>query len=81
MTKVFFLCTVLTGLFGYALTAHANEPEAAADTTVNQSANVSADKKEPVKEDKSTAAKSSSPEFNPTEEISEDLSVPFPVDI
>lgn len=73
VSECLFGCTLLVVMAGSAVANDAADEQAAADTPVAEgsedSAQESAQETEPQKK------------FEPTEEISEDLSIPFPVDI
>lgn len=73
------LCWALLSLSLAAEEPAGKAPQPAASNTAPDSG---ATAKEKTKEKSSpTSGKSSAAEFDPSEEISEDLSVPFPVDI
>lgn len=74
--------------------ANANEPESgkepgkASDTKQEQATDASGEQSDrdaasspPAKPAPPSTSKRSTPDFSPTEEISEDIAIPFPVDI
>lgn len=68
--------------FLWPLTLHAEEPTTPQQPETNTTPNSSATSAQAGKKNNvPTNKKSTATEFDPSEEISEDLSVPFPVDI
>lgn len=68
--------------FFWSLTLHAEEPTTPQQPETNTTPNSSTTSDQASKKNNvPTNKKSTAAEFDPSEEISEDLSVPFPVDI
>jgi len=65
----------------WSLTLHAEEPTTPQQPETKTTPNSSKTDQTSKKNNAPTNKKSTAAEFDPSEEISEDLSVPFPVDI
>lgn len=88
------LAALLIGGLPACLIANANEPESgkepgkASDTKQEQATDAPSEQSDrdtasppPAKPAPPSTSKRSTPDFSPTEEISEDIAIPFPVDI
>ena len=84
------LAALLIGGLPVCLIANANEPESGKESGAKQEQTTDAPSGQsdrdaasspPAKPAPSGTSRRTSPDFSPTEEISEDIAIPFPVDI
>lgn len=81
LVKYYLLMAILlTGLFAVAEEPASSPPDPAAASGEKTASDKNSDKNEATQNSESRQ-RPKAPEFDPSEQISEDLSVPFPVDI